>query len=76
MIKRKIVVDDNLLHLQNVLFDLKSYSFDDEITKLLDDLRKLVDYKLYSNLDLRDFNVVDVEHIIKYYIKPNCKNDE
>ena len=69
MIKKKLIVDDNLLYLQKILLDLKAYRFDKDISKLLNDLRNLVDSKLYSNLDLEDFEVLSVEHVIKCYLK-------
>lgn len=46
---KTLKVDSNLLHLQNVLFDLDNYSFDRDVLKLLNDLKSLVDRKMYLN---------------------------
>ena len=47
MIEEK-VIDENLLHLENVLLDLDNYRFDKEINSLLIELKSLCDKKLYS----------------------------
>lgn len=71
MIIERLKVDENLLHLENVLFDLDNYSFDKDILNLLIDLKSLVDSKLYSKLDLNNLNldVVKKNIIIEYYYK-------
>ncbi len=60
-------VDGNLYHLQNVLFDLDNYSFDRDIISLLNQLKTLVDKKLYLNL--HDGNIVDYNLIFRYKLK-------
>ena len=47
MIEEK-VIDENLLHLENVLLDLDNYRFDKEINSLLIELKSLCDKKLFS----------------------------
>ena len=71
MIIERLKVDENLLYLENVLFDLDNYSFDKDILNLLIDLKSLVDSKLYSKLDLNNLNldVVKKNIIIEYYYK-------
>ena len=66
----ELVIDKNILHLQNILFDLDNYKFDTDVTKLLDDLMLLVNDKLYSNFDTSKYDV-DVlnskDLILKFY---------
>ena len=71
MIIEKLKVDESLLHLQNVLFDLDNYSFDRDILELLNTLKSLVDNKLYSNFNLNNLDIEKTEIIVKYYLKDN-----
>ena len=71
MIIEKLKVDESLLHLQNVLFDLDNYSFDRDIVELLNTLKSLVDNKLYSNFNLNNLDIEKTEIIVKYYLKDN-----
>lgn len=48
--KQEIEVDRNLYHLQDVLFDLDNYSFDSDIIKLLNELKFVLDKKMFSNI--------------------------
>lgn len=68
---KELTVDENLLHLQNVLLDLDLYSFDKDILKLLIELKDLVDKKMFSNLDLEDYDVEKQEVILKFYLTKN-----
>lgn len=65
----ELKVDANLVHLENVLFDLDSYSFDKDILKLLSDLKELVDKKLYSDFNKDNLDIKDLEIIYKYHLK-------
>lgn len=71
MIIENLKVDESLLHLQNVLFDLDNYSFDRDILELLNTLKSLVDNKLYSNFNLNNLDIENTEIIVKYYLKDN-----
>ena len=71
MIIENLKVDESLLHLQNVLFDLDNYSFDRDILELLNTLKSLVDNKLYSNFNLNNLDIEKAEIIVKYYLKDN-----
>ena len=68
---KELTVDENLLHLQNVLFDLDTYKFDREILKLLIELKSLVDKKMFSNLNLEKYDVEKQEVILKLYLTKN-----
>lgn len=63
------VIDENLLHLENVLLDLDNYKFDQEIISLLNDLKSLCDKKLYSVFSFHntDKEIEKSEVIIKLY---------
>lgn len=66
----EVLIDKNLYHLQNVLFDLDNYSFDSDIIALLNDLKTLVDNKLLSNIDFNKTSVDDLNNInliFKFY---------
>ena len=69
IITETLKVDRNLLHLEDVLFDLDYYEFDNDIIKLLNDLKNLVDKKLYSNSNYNNLDIVEQELIIKFYFK-------
>lgn len=68
-IVQTLKVDRNLLHLENVIFDLDCYKFDSDIIKLLNELRTLVDKKLFSNLNYNDLDIVEQELFIKFYFE-------
>ena len=63
----QIEVDYNLLYLSNILFDLDSRHFDEEVSKLLDELRFLLDEKMYSKLNLKNRDVINQKLIMKYF---------
>lgn len=66
---QEIEVDSNLYHLENVLFDLDSYKFDKDIIKLLNDLKTLVDKKLYSTFNPNGYDIIDQRLFVKYSFK-------
>ena len=66
---QEIEVDSNLYHLENVLFDLDHYKFDSDIIKLLNDLKILVDKKLYSTLNPNGYDIIDIKLYEKYSFK-------
>ncbi len=63
----QIEVDYNLLYLSNILFDLDSRHFDEEVSKLLNELRFLLDEKMYSKLNLKNRDVINQKLIMKYF---------
>lgn len=69
IIVQTLKVDRNLLHLENVIFDLDNYEFDSDIIKLLNELKTLVDKKLFSNLNYNDLDIVGEELFLKFYFK-------
>ena len=72
IIVQTLKVDRNLLHLENVIFDLDNYKFDSDIIKLLNELKTLVDKKLFSNLNYNDLDIVGEELFLKFYFKKWC----
>ena len=65
---KEIPVDRNLLHLQNVIFDLDNYEFDSDIIKLLNELKTLVDKKMFSNYDFENYNIQASDVVLRYFI--------
>ena len=65
---KDIVVDRNLYHLMNVLFDLDSYKFDKDIIKILNDLKNLVDKKMFSNFDFSNYNIQSNDIVIRFLL--------
>ena len=65
---KEIPVDRNLLHLQNVIFDLDNYEFDSDIIKLLNELKTLVDKKMFSNYDFENYNIQSSDVVLRYFI--------
>lgn len=62
-------IDANLLHLENVLFDLDNYKFDKDIIGLLNELKSLVDNKLFSKFNTENLDVIRTEYFVKFYLK-------
>lgn len=69
MIVKELQVDENLIHLENVIFDLGSYKFDRDVITLLNQLKTLVDKKLYSNFNLKGRDVVEQKMYIRFKLK-------
>lgn len=71
IITKELKIDINLLHLQQVIFDLDNYNYDSDIIRLLNELKTLVDKKIYSNLelDLEKHDIYKQELIIKFYLE-------
>ena len=65
---KDIVVDRNLYHLMNVLFDLDSYKFYKYIIKILNDLKNLVDKKMFSNFDFSNYNIQSNDIVIRFLL--------
>lgn len=65
----EIPIDGNLLHLNNILFDLDCYHFDDEIISKLNELKFLVDNKLYFILNNEEKDIIDYQLVCKYKLK-------
>lgn len=65
---KDIVVDRNLYHLMNVLFDLDYYNFDKEIVKLLNELKTLVDKKMFLDYDFSNYNIMSEQVIIRFLL--------
>lgn len=61
-------IDYGLFYLEQVLFSLDDYNFDSDIIKILNDLKTLVDKKLYSKLNLFDNNISNQELFIRFYL--------
>lgn len=66
---KEIEVDINLFFLENLLFGLDYYKFDTDIIKLLNELKSLVDKKLYSNFPFEDYNVLDEKIKIRFLLQ-------
>lgn len=63
------VVDMNLLHLTYILYSLECFNFDKQITELLQKLLNLVESKLYNSSDFDDYEIVDTEVQVVYFLK-------
>lgn len=66
---KEIEVNENLFYLEHVLFSLDSFKFDDDVIKVLDYLKTLVDKKLYSNFPFEDYNVLDEKIKIRFLLQ-------
>ena len=69
MIVEELQVDENLIHLENVIFDLDSYKFDRDVIALLNQLKSLVDKKLYSNFNLKGRDIAEQKMYIRFKLK-------
>lgn len=69
MIVEELQVDDDLIHLEYVIFDLDSYKFDRDVIALLNQLKSLVDKKLYSNFNLKGRDIEEQQMYIRFKLK-------
>ena len=69
MIVEELQVDEDLIHLVNVIFNLDSYKFDRDVIALLNQLKSLVDKKLYSNFNLKGRDIVEQKMYIRFKLK-------
>lgn len=69
MIVEELKVDEALIYLENLLFSLDAYKFDRDVISLLNDLKTLVDKKLYSNFNLKGLDIMTQEMYIRFKLK-------
>lgn len=69
MIIEELPVDENLIHLEHVIFDLDSYKFDRDILSKINELKTLVDKKLYSNFNLKGRDIEEQQMYIRFKLK-------
>ena len=69
MVIEELEVNEDLIHLEHVLFDLDGYKFDRDIIKLLNELKSLVDKKLYSNFNLKGRDIEEQQMYIRFKLK-------
>lgn len=65
--RREFIIERDLLHLQDVLFDLHNYKFDLEISQKISELNKLVDDKIYNAFNLEDSYILDNYIKIRFF---------
>lgn len=65
----ELQVEENLIHLEKVLFDLDNYRFDKDVITLLNQLKSLVDKKLYSNFNLNNRDIEEQQMYIRFKLK-------
>lgn len=66
---REIVIDNNLYYLEYVLNDLDKYKFDDDIVDLLNRLKTLVNDKIWGNVELNDYDILDDKIKIQLFLE-------
>lgn len=66
---KEVEVDVNLYHLEFILFDLDNYKFDSDIISILNDLKSLVDKKIWSNIKLEESYVIDDKIKLKLFLE-------
>ena len=69
MILEELQVDENLIYLENFIFDLERYKFDKDVIVLLNQLKSLIDKKLYSNLNLKGRDIVERKMYMRFKLK-------
>lgn len=69
MIVEELQVDEDLIHLEHVIFDLDSYKFDRDVIALLNQLKSLVDKNLYSNFNLKGRDIEEQQMYIRFKLK-------
>lgn len=63
----EIEFDENLFFLQHVLFALDTYNFDKDILKLLNELKSLVDKKMFYSSKYHNKDLKDVKYKTVFY---------
>lgn len=66
--RKSLLVDRDLLHLENVLFDLDNYHFDSDIIKCLNDLKLLVDSKLYNDKVMKNGGTLSNKILLQFNV--------
>lgn len=66
---REIVIDNNLYYLEYALNDLDKYKFDDDIVDLLNRLKTLVNDKMWGNVELNDYDILDDKIKIQLFLE-------
>lgn len=72
--KKEVIVeiqDESLLYLNEFLLSLDNYKFDKEILKLLNDLRTLVNNKLFENIGFDDYDITGSKLFYKFILEKN-----
>lgn len=72
--EKEFDIDINLFYLENILFDLDKYNFADDITKKLNELKNLVEQKMWGHDDLAGYDILDEKIKIQLFLKKNTKN--
>ena len=61
-------IDINLLHLQNTLLDLSNYTFSEDIINKINELKELVEQKLYYNEYITKNDIDNFKYKIEFFI--------
>lgn len=70
----ELIIDENLLHLEHVLLDLDLYKFDRDVIKLINELKSLVDKKLYSSIGYDDYDIAEYELKMIFHLEKMKKS--
>lgn len=65
----ELQVDEDLIYLEHVIFTLDNYKFDKDIIGLLNQLKTLVDKKLYSNFNLNGRDIIEQKMYIRFKLE-------
>lgn len=69
---KNIVINEDLWFLEHILFLLDNYKFDEDIIKILIQLKNLVDKKIYQNYNLSFldyYNVINQKLLVQFNLK-------
>lgn len=67
-----VITDRSLIHLEDMLFDLDHYSFDRDIIKLLNELKTLLNKKMYKDeFNPGGYDIKETQYIIHYIFDEN-----
>lgn len=66
---KEFEVNEHLIYLDNTLRGFQHCIFDKDILKILEKLRKVIDKKLYSQLQLDNCDIVDSKLIFRYWLE-------
>lgn len=68
IIEKEIVIDQNLYFLENFLYMLDGFTFDEDVEFILNELKEIVIDKLYSD-SLEKYDILNSEFKIKYFLE-------
>lgn len=66
---KEFEVNEHLIYLENLLLGLQHCIFDKDVLKILEELQRVIDKKLYSKLTKEQSDIADSKLIYRYWLE-------